>query len=386
MWRLRRRCVYDPLLATFDFSSYFSLYKQSSSSPLQRLKTIPMIATTMLPQNEEKNRKQDHPSRSSKDEGNNETKDYRYTKTRSLQYQEESPLGLENSTFILSPTKSLITQCQQQQQDEGSDSSRPSSISQQPTPFPWKLHDLLDDGQETEIINAAISWLPSGKGFRIHNRTWFTEYVLPRYFQIQYKSFIRQLNIYGFKRDVSCGDGKGSYTHDFLMRGQPSLCRNMKRTKIKKKGNGETKQQELKNGGREPPAVESYDETSTIKNPQQSEQQPKNKCSREQPPDAEEEPNVFDETQMGCSIINVKEHAPEAILLKTCFPHNGGQNQQSTSGTVDYSTTMPSPMLEVTSEHESMLHETRSISITHDVETAIIDIFFGGTTIPYSLS
>jgi hypothetical protein len=213
---------------------------------------------------------------------------------------------------------------------------------------------------------------------------------LPRYFQIQYKSFIRQLNIYCFKRVLSCGDGKGSYTHDFLIHGQPSLCRNMKRTKIKRKGNGEAKkslarrQRELKNGGRAPPAVGSYDETSSTMKNSQSEQQPKNcknKCSSSQErPDAEEELNVFDETQMGCSIINEKEHAREAFPLKICFPHDRYENQQSAAaGTVDSSTTMPSSMLEVTSEHQSMLHETRSISITHDVESAIIDTFFGGT-------
>lgn len=315
-------------------------------------------------QNERKNSKQ-------QDHHNDEAKEYRYTS--------RSRLRRENNTFIISSTKSPITHCQQE--DEGSDSSRPS-ISQ-PTPFPWKLHDLLDDGQEAEVINAAISWLPSGKGFRIHNRKMFTEYVLPRYFQIQYKSFIRQLNIYGFKRVVSCGaDGKGAYTHDCLIRGQPSLCRNMKRTKIKRKGNGNGEkkksltrwQQDLKTGGQAPPG--------DIPKSQSEQEQPtsscKSKCSTSQEPlDAkeEEEPSVFDETQTGCSITNVK----EALQLKTCFPRDWCQNQQSIIGMVDSSiTTMPSSMLEVTSEHESMLHETRSISITHDVETAIIDTFFGG--------
>lgn len=46
---------------------------------------------------------------------------------------------------------------------------------------------------------------------------------------------IHRLNIYNFVR-ITCGDAKGSYTHDLLVRGKPDICRLMVRTKIKRKG------------------------------------------------------------------------------------------------------------------------------------------------------
>ena len=60
-------------------------------------------------------------------------------------------------------------------------------------PFPWKLHQLLDD-VENDGNEHIISWLPDGKGFKVHRPTDFTKLILHSYFrQTKYKSFTRQV-------------------------------------------------------------------------------------------------------------------------------------------------------------------------------------------------
>jgi hypothetical protein len=56
---------------------------------------------------------------------------------------------------------------------------------------------------------------------------------MPKYFdKTKYKSFQRQLNMWGFDR-VGSGPYKGAYLHSCFVRGQPQLCEQMQRTKIK---------------------------------------------------------------------------------------------------------------------------------------------------------
>ena len=106
--------------------------------------------------------------------------------------------------------------------------------------FPWKLHKMLDDAEESTIhgnsvvrFDSIVSWLPCGKMFQVHDQIRFEKLIAPLYFdQHQYKSFQRQLNIYGFQR-VDRGPCKGAYFHDQFVRGKPDLCHNMVRTKIK---------------------------------------------------------------------------------------------------------------------------------------------------------
>ena len=104
--------------------------------------------------------------------------------------------------------------------------------------FPWKLHEILDDADRHGQENI-VSWLPSGTAFRVHNPCLFVTTTMPLYFKSQtktpkYKSFLRQLHIYGFQR-IKQGSEKGAYTHAFLLRGHPELCTSMVRTKIKTK-------------------------------------------------------------------------------------------------------------------------------------------------------
>jgi hypothetical protein len=98
--------------------------------------------------------------------------------------------------------------------------------------FPWRLHEMLDEaaGETNEHI---ISWLAGGDAFRVHDTKVFAQLIMPKYFkQTQYKSFQRQLNIYGFQR-VTNGCNMGAYKHDLFVRGKANLCRFMTRTKVK---------------------------------------------------------------------------------------------------------------------------------------------------------
>eukprot|EP00934_Nitzschia_sp_Nitz4_P006899 Nitzschia sp. Nitz4//scaffold26_size159584//145502//146642//NITZ4_002519-RA/size159584-snap-gene-0.49-mRNA-1//-1//CDS//3329545166//6889//frame0 len=130
--------------------------------------------------------------------------------------------------------------------------------------FPWKLHRLLEDS-EVAGFDHIVSWMPNELAFRVHQNDLFVKQVLPLYFrQTQYKSFQRQckyfilclgftttfhvqracclvnflllVNMWGFER-VTCGMNSGGYSHIFFVRGQVDLCKNMSRTKIKKRRN-----------------------------------------------------------------------------------------------------------------------------------------------------
>jgi len=140
--------------------------------------------------------------------------------------------------------KSLSKDIKNDGLDEGSNHSlsKPSrrrsssqSIQQQPTaaiPFPYKLHRILDDA-DAKGFNDIVSWVPSENGFKVHKTKQFDEDIMPKYFdKTKYKSFQRQLNMWGFDR-VGSGPLKGSYLHQCFIRGQPHLCESMQRTKIK---------------------------------------------------------------------------------------------------------------------------------------------------------
>jgi len=103
--------------------------------------------------------------------------------------------------------------------------------------FPFKLHSILESAGTTGK-ESIISWLPSGKAFKIHKPKEFADVIMPQYFnQTKYRSFQRQLYIYGFDRvkDKS-SDDYGAYFHELFIRGSSDLCLYMQRKKIKGTG------------------------------------------------------------------------------------------------------------------------------------------------------
>jgi hypothetical protein len=92
---------------------------------------------------------------------------------------------------------------------------------------------MLDDMASSGSQNI-VSWQPHGKAFRVHQPEVFARTIIPRYFsrQTQYKSFQRQLHIYGFHRIVK-GIDKGAYYHALFIRNKKSMSLRMIRQRIK---------------------------------------------------------------------------------------------------------------------------------------------------------
>jgi hypothetical protein len=89
--------------------------------------------------------------------------------------------------------------------------------------FPLKLYDVLD-AADRKGFNHIVSWHDDGNSFKIHNKENFVGDILPLYFnQIKYKSFHRQLNLYGFSR-IHKGPTRGSYFHAHFARGNRLLA------------------------------------------------------------------------------------------------------------------------------------------------------------------
>ena len=100
--------------------------------------------------------------------------------------------------------------------------------------FPFKLHALLDNTVNEETAEI-VSWLPSGKAFRIHKPREFKEKIMPKYFrQTKYRSLQKQLHIYGFclVKD-KCSFENGAYFHELFVRDNKDLCKKMTRERAK---------------------------------------------------------------------------------------------------------------------------------------------------------
>jgi hypothetical protein len=97
-----------------------------------------------------------------------------------------------------------------------------------PPQFPLRLHDILDQA-EKEGYQHIVSWLPEGNGFQIHDADAMLP-ILQKYGfnQSRWKSFLRQLQNYGFRREIR-GPNKGKCTHDLFVKGRRELCQNMRR-------------------------------------------------------------------------------------------------------------------------------------------------------------
>lgn len=74
-----------------------------------------------------------------------------------------------------------------------------------------------------------IGWTSSGDSFNIRQVGRFTEEVLPRYFKHRnFSSFIRQLNMYGFRK-TRHPDGDNVYMHEHFRAGHRQLLRHINR-------------------------------------------------------------------------------------------------------------------------------------------------------------
>ena len=77
--------------------------------------------------------------------------------------------------------------------------------------FPLKLMCIL---RHTEELAHVITWMKHGRSFIVRDQEAFRDDVMPRFFKpTLYKSFIRQLSLWGFKR-ITKGPDAGSYYHE----------------------------------------------------------------------------------------------------------------------------------------------------------------------------
>lgn len=83
-------------------------------------------------------------------------------------------------------------------------------------PFPQKLYEILNDSNYKDIIQ----WLETPKnGFKIIDVTKFTNSICSIYFKhTKMTSFQRQLNLYGFRRDMEI-TGHLAYIHPLFVNG-----------------------------------------------------------------------------------------------------------------------------------------------------------------------
>lgn len=93
--------------------------------------------------------------------------------------------------------------------------------------FPTNLHVLLDEAEKANHAHI-VSWCSQGHSFKIHDQDALVP-LLAKYFrQTKFKSFLRQLQSYGFHRTTR-GCDKGTVSHPFFVRGRRSLCFRMTR-------------------------------------------------------------------------------------------------------------------------------------------------------------
>jgi hypothetical protein len=93
-----------------------------------------------------------------------------------------------------------------------------------PPVFPTRLYNMLENA-EKEGYDHLIRWSSDGKSFKIHD-SWNHKAIvaiLKRNFnQTRFKSFLRQLQVYGFER-LFKGESQGECSHPMFVRGRQDL-------------------------------------------------------------------------------------------------------------------------------------------------------------------
>eukprot|EP00984_Skeletonema_dohrnii_P032171 scaffold25734_cov120-Skeletonema_dohrnii-CCMP3373.AAC.1 len=111
-------------------------------------------------------------------------------------------------------------------------SASSSSTPRTKSEFPIKVYAMLELADNIFEFAQAVTWLPHGRAFKIHDKVKFMNKVVPVFFnQTKIRSFNRQLYMWGFRR-IGRGDDQVWYNENFL-RGKPEDMKHMVRTKIK---------------------------------------------------------------------------------------------------------------------------------------------------------
>ncbi|KAK1739056.1 heat shock factor family protein, partial [Skeletonema marinoi] len=88
---------------------------------------------------------------------------------------------------------------------------------------------MLEYACDSEF-SSCISWTADGSAFIIHDKDVMMDNIAPMFFnQTKFRSFTRQLNIWGFVRT----DTLDGWRHNHFLRGRPHLLNEIERTQVK---------------------------------------------------------------------------------------------------------------------------------------------------------
>jgi hypothetical protein len=98
-------------------------------------------------------------------------------------------------------------------------------------PFPLKLHRMLADA-DSDGFGHIVAWQPHGRCFVVHNAKLLADVLRRHFVMSKATSFLRQLNLYGFKR-LTRGPDRGGYYHELFLRNKEWLATQIHRQRIK---------------------------------------------------------------------------------------------------------------------------------------------------------
>ncbi|XP_066019460.1 LOW QUALITY PROTEIN: heat shock factor protein 4-like [Pocillopora verrucosa] len=120
---------------------------------------------------------------------------------------------------------------------DGDSSGIPSNV----PAFFGELWKLVEDPQYEE----HISWNKNGSGFLVHDQATFAREIIPKYFKHNnFASFVRQLNMYGFRKVIGAEQGglrsekdEWEFFNGNFNKYHPELLENVKRKATPEKRN-----------------------------------------------------------------------------------------------------------------------------------------------------
>mmetsp|Transcript_13445 Transcript_13445/g.27218 ORF Transcript_13445/g.27218 Transcript_13445/m.27218 type:complete len:268 (-) Transcript_13445:150-953(-) len=114
--------------------------------------------------------------------------------------------------------------------DKASEHSQQSGSEDSENEFPslvGKTYEMVDDPRTDNVV----CWAEDGNGFIVKNADVFCSKVLPTYFRTKrFRSFVRNLNMYGFRSRKQSQEGVYRFRHPQFRRNKKSLL-----SKIRKK-------------------------------------------------------------------------------------------------------------------------------------------------------
>eukprot|EP00529_Nitzschia_sp_RCC80_P001867 CAMPEP_0113495582 /NCGR_PEP_ID=MMETSP0014_2-20120614/29683_1 /TAXON_ID=2857 /ORGANISM="Nitzschia sp." /LENGTH=882 /DNA_ID=CAMNT_0000389483 /DNA_START=156 /DNA_END=2804 /DNA_ORIENTATION=+ /assembly_acc=CAM_ASM_000159 len=133
------------------------------------------------------------------------------------------------TTAATTGASSKSTGARQQQHHHQNSNNHGGNTNSKRLQFPDKLHRLLKDA-ERDGNQHIVSWT-TRRAFKVHDSKEFSAKILPRHFATTtYKSFQRNLNLWGFTC-IAKGENRGVCYHPYFIRGdEGNVSHHMKRS------------------------------------------------------------------------------------------------------------------------------------------------------------